>query len=175
MMDRRPAIRNTPATRVLQVLKSSLICTALCATLAGAQTVSVGDAIKPISWRDQFEHPVAVNEDTHAVILVSEKSVGEWVNVTLGEMPADTLTQRRIVYVSDISAMPTLITKAFALPKWRKLPFSIALARDPAESFFLPHRPGAVTWIQIQSREVKSIHYLHDAAELTKAMAAIQP
>lgn len=175
MMDRRPAISNTPAIHAVHVLKSALICTALCATLAGAQTVTVGDAIKPISWRDQFEQLVAVNEDTHAVILVSEKSVGEWVNATLGEMPAEALTQRRVVYVSDISAMPTLITKAFALPKWRKLPFSIGLAREAAEVPPWPQQSGSATWMQLRGMQVQSVRYLPNPTQLKLAMTSLGP
>lgn len=158
-----------------QLLRSALMCMSLCATLASAQPASVGDSLTPVTWQDQFEHPVPLTDATHVVIFVSEKPVSEWVTTCLSALPTDTLDRMKAVYVSDISAMPALITKAFALPKLRKLPFPIALARDTSEVSFLPHRPGTATWIRIQGRQVQSIQYLRDAAELDKAIAAAQP
>ena len=38
----------------------------------------------------------------------------------------------RLVYVADISGMPALVTRMFALPKMRELPFPIALVREDA-------------------------------------------
>jgi hypothetical protein len=58
----------------------------------------------------------------------------------------------------------------FALPKPRELPFSIALAREPAQVADLPRRAGAATVLTLQGGKVLQVQYAADEAQLRQAL-----
>lgn len=143
--------------------------------LASAASVGVGDTLEPLNLVDQHDRPVQVNATTRVVIFSGEKPVSDWVSDVLASQPSGVLDRLGAVYVSDISGMPALITQMFALPKLRKLPFTMALAREAAVVADLPRQPGTATVLTMRDARVVSIQNVSDAGQLKRALGLPLP
>lgn len=135
-----------------------------------ALPLGVGDSLNPLTLSDQHDRPVQINQQTRVVIFTTDRSVSGWINDVLGSQPKDTLDRLSAVYVSDISGMPSVITDMFALPKLRKLPFSMALVRETRIVADLPHQAHMATVLQIKDGKVEAVHYAADAEQLKRAL-----
>jgi hypothetical protein len=118
--------RQNQFRRAWRALSASLVlCAALLSqhgTLAAAP-LSVGSALPELTLKDQHDKPVAIASDIRWVLIASEKQVSDMVSAVLSTEPTGVMARIRLVYVADISGMPALITRMFALPKLRELPF----------------------------------------------------
>ena len=109
---------------------------------------------------------MVINEGTRQVVFTAEKAVSDWVNRVLGEQGTVTLAQSKTIYVADISAMPAVIARMFAIPKLRELPFSIALAREAAAVADLPRRKGAATLLTLEGGRLIQVQHLETQGQL---------
>jgi hypothetical protein len=153
---------------------STVLCAALFSqhgTLAAA-SLAVGSTLPDLALKDQHDKPVAISSDTRWVLIASEKPVSDMVSAVLSAEPAGVMARMRLVYVADISGMPALITRMFALPKLRELPFSIALVREAAEMTQvadLPRQQGAATLLRLENGRIAQLAAVRNAAELRSA------
>lgn len=143
--------------------------------LASAAAVGVGETLEPLNLVDQHDRPVQVNAKTRVVIFSGEKPVSDWISDVLASQPSGVLDRLGAVYVSDISGMPALITQMFALPKLRKLPFTMALAREAAVVADLPRQPSTATVLTMRDARVVSIQHASDAVQLKRALGLPLP
>lgn len=168
----RPVRRMTPSLRIARAVSVLALAWPL---LASALPVGVGDSLKPLTLSDQHDRPVRIDGRTRFVIFTVDKAVSGWVNDVLLAQSAGTLERLNAVYVSDISGMPSVITQMFALPKLRKLPFSMALAREATVVADLPHQANTVTVLKINDSKVLSVQYATDAGQLKRALGLNEP
>ena len=104
------------------------------------------------------------------MVFSADKAGNGIVQETLSPLPADTLSRLKAVYLADISAMPTVITRLFALPKLRELPFPIGLGREAAQLADLPRQAGMATVLRLQDNKLANVKYAKDASELRQAI-----
>lgn len=130
---------------------------------AAESELAVGSALPPLSVNDQFDRPVAVDAGTRLVLFAADKAAGDVATEALKAHP-EVLAQQRLVYLADISGMPAVITRMFALPKMRDLPFPVGLVRDTQLTAALPRKAGMLTLMVLESGTVRGIEYLPDAA-----------
>ena len=81
---------------------------------------------------DQFDKPVTLTPETQKVIFVFAKATGHTVREFLKKQDKNYLPSRDTLFVADVSGMPTVIRNTFALPDFRKSPYSVALIYDKA-------------------------------------------
>jgi len=79
---------------------------------------------------DQFGKPVTLTPKTQKVIFVFAKATGHTVREFLKKQDKSYLPARDALFVADVSGMPTVIRNTFALPDFRKSPYSVALIYD---------------------------------------------
>jgi hypothetical protein len=153
-------------------LRRALWVAATCVPLwTGAVPMEVGTAWQALALKDQHEQPVLIGPTTRKVIFAAEKSVSDLVVGALGPQGKTTLTRAGAVYVADISAMPAIISRLFALPKLRELSFPIALASEAAAVADLPRRAGAVTLLTLDNGKVTQVQFMQTEAQLRQALA----
>jgi NADPH-dependent ferric siderophore reductase len=133
--------------------------------LAAAE-LRVGDAFPYLSLPDQHGQAYALPSDTARVLFAADKLGSDLLNGFLAQQPDDYLGRRHVVYIADISSMPAIVTRLFALPKMRERPYRIMLADEAAAVAFLPRQAGAVTVVHLRERQVVSIGFLSTEAEL---------
>ena len=75
-------------------------------------------------------------------------------------------------YVADVSGMPSLALRLFALPSLRKRPYRILLDRDGAATRTLPHGAGAVTVLRLDRLRVTGVSHPAHADDLRAALEA---
>ena len=139
-----------------------------------AAPLGAGSALPTLTLKDQHDKPVAIPPDTRWVLFSAEKSVSDMVGSVLSAEPAGAMGRAHLVYVADISAMPAMMTRMFALPKLRELPYSIALVReaaDIAQVADLPRQPGAATLLRLDNGRIAQVTAVGNAADLRAALA----
>jgi hypothetical protein len=138
---------------------------------AGSAPLTPGSPLPPLTLEDQHGRTVAVEATTQWLIFTVDKATSDFVNGVLAAQGPRVLDRLKAVYVADISAMPGIVTRMFALPKLRELPFSIALAREAAAVADLPRRAGAATVLTLDNGQVIQVQYLQTEAQLRQALA----
>jgi hypothetical protein len=79
---------------------------------------------------DQFDRPHSLTKDITKLIFVFSKKSGHTLKEFLKTKPKDFLTQHKTLFIADISPMPVVIRNTFALPDFKKSPFSVLLIYD---------------------------------------------
>ncbi len=153
----------------------ALLCTVamLLPLAAHAAPLSAGSAMPPLSLNDQHDKPAPVGPSTRWVVFTADKAVSDMVSAVLAAEPAGVADRLRLVVVADISGMPALVTRMFALPKLRELPFPIALVRDPAQLTQvadIPRLPGSATVLRIEAGRVAQVVMARQAGDLRAAL-----
>lgn len=96
-------------------------CLVLSAVPVAADQLAVGDRLPALTLHDQHDQTTAIAEDTRLLLVAVEKPAADLVTAFLEEQPAGFLQRNAAVYLMDISAMPKMITRMFALPKMQTL------------------------------------------------------
>jgi len=91
--------------------------------------INVGSTIE-FTLPDQFNKSHSLTNDTKRVIFVFAKSTGHTVREYLKKQSKDYLPKRNTLFVADISGMPAVIRNTFALPDFKKSPYSVLLIYD---------------------------------------------
>ncbi len=116
-------------------MKKILLISAMLLTSLVAE-IKIGTPFPQLYLRDQFDETIEIDKRTRYVVIAFEKNVAVAVASYFRNRPKGFLKRNRIVYISDISAMPSFITSFFALPKMKKYPFSVLLIRDDRGKIF---------------------------------------
>jgi hypothetical protein len=136
-------------------------------TAAQAQVAEKGKPFPPYTLPDQFDQTNTLSRETRYVIITSQMEISGLVNTWLKGKTNDFLSTQRIEYVADITPMPQLITKLFALPKMKKYPFRLLLARDPKFAATYPRQTGRIAlFILDESQVVQKIKFLEKPEEI---------
>jgi len=137
----------------------------LMAFAAVADPLTVGAPMPELELPDQHEkmHVVA---DANTILFAPNKAAGEIVHQSLGQGDSQSLKAKGIVYISDISGMPSFVTRMFALPKMRDYPYPVLLGYDKAETAMFPRREGQVTVLGVVSGKIERIDFAESAAAL---------
>lgn len=141
-------------------------------TVSGAQnpTYAVGDIFKSITLPDQHGEEITVAEDAQLILFAADKEAAELVNEFLADRKETYLDQNRSYFLSDISAMPGMITRMFALPKMRERPYPILLAHEAETLELLPRQPGQVSVVALENQRVSSIRYASNKQQLQQLL-----
>lgn len=137
---------------------------------AWAAPLEAGQAVPALALEDQHDKPLSVAPDTRILLFSADRAASDLANEVLGRQAAGALERRKVVYVADISGMPSLVTRMFALPAMRALPFPIGLAREAGPVADLPRQKGAVTVIQLDAGRVAAVDYARDSARLEQLL-----
>lgn len=154
-------------------LKVCLLMLPMWALLAQAAPLVPGAPTPSITLEDQHGKPVRVDASTQRLLFTAERGVGDMVNKLLAAQPVGVLERQQAVYVADITAMPSLVTRLFALPKMRELPFSMGLVRDAAQGAQvadIPRQPGAATVLRFEDGKLVGILLARNEHQLRAAL-----
>lgn len=129
-------------------------------SMAHAQTLA------SVDFKDQWDKANPLTETTQWVIFSSHREGGQWVKESLNNLKLLNLSEKNILYVSDISGMPSLISRFIAVPKMRDYPFQMALARESELLEVWPKKEDEVAVMHLDKLDVTSVEYLKDQASL---------
>lgn len=140
--------------------------------MALAASYVAGDALSPISLQDQNDKMVSVTDQTKVLLFSRSMKGGDIIKETLTPLAGDTFPQH-LVYVADISGMPSLIAKFVAVPQMQELPFAIGLDREGEISRLLPDSKDMATMILLDNLKIQDIAYFDSSEALGQALAKL--
>lgn len=127
----------------------------------------VGSSLPEAVFENQHAEAVKVSSETKWLVFVADKGISKIVTEYLNESKFN-LESAKVIYISDISAMPSLITNMVALPKMRKYGFKLALDRTGDVTKSWPKEGGKATVVQLDEMKVQQIKYLGTKEEVTQ-------
>lgn len=123
--------------------------------------IKVGDSFPKLTLVDQFSEKTEVTQKGTTPLLLSfEKDVSADIKKYLETKEKGFLEANNIMYISDISSMPLLITRMFALPKMKKFTFKVSLIYDEKEAKSITRKKGKVTVITLKDNRIQKIKFL---------------
>lgn len=158
------------ALRVLAVLVLTLVLTSV-AFAQAALPFAVGQTLPELKLKDQHDKPWTVAPSTRLVMFAAGRKASNLVQVVLQDLPKDQLIRRQAVYLADMSKMPGFITRTFALPALKEMPYAVGVSLNEATLANWPRQPDAVTLVTLENGVIKSIRYTTVEAELRTALA----
>lgn len=124
------------------------------ASTAAAQVAGVGSTLSPRIFEDQHGEEHALDESLRLVVFARDMDASDLVKEALAETTGEQLSKRGIATVSDISGMPKLVARLFALPAMRKRAYPMWLDRDGSKTADLPSEPGRVSLLRLERLQV---------------------
>ena len=137
---------------------------------AQASPVALRQPLPTVALQDQHAKAWTIKADTRLVLFAAGRKPSNLVMEVLGEQPKDFLDSRHAVYVADMSRMPGMITRTFALPALREQPFTVGVALDDKLLAEWPRQEDAITLIRLEAGRVARIDYARTAGELRAAL-----
>jgi hypothetical protein len=118
-----------------------------------------GQALPELTLKDQHDQAWKVSADTKLVLFAAGRKASNLVQTVLADQPAGFLATRQAVYLADLSRMPGFVTRTFALPALREMPFVLGVVLDEALLKNWPRQDGAVTLIALQDGRVSTVSH----------------
>jgi hypothetical protein len=134
-----------------------------------AETLAVGTRLPELELSDQHDAEAEIGPDVRRIVFTRDMDGGDVVKAALAERGAATLEAAKAVYVAEISRMPTLVTRLFAVPSMRKREYRIVLDRDGKTTADFPYKEGHVTVLTIDDRVISNVE-LVDSADALRAI-----
>jgi hypothetical protein len=136
-----------------------IILSILCTTWLVANPFDITQNLTSFSLVDQFDKKHTVNSDIKTIIVSFEKGTGADVNEFLNSKEPTFLEEKHAVFIANISGMPSIITKLFALPKMQKYKHPILLIYDDEDKRFL-YQEDKSTVYKIENGVIVTVEYI---------------
>lgn len=164
-----------PARRVVLAGLSALCLAAVVAwpvvaKSQGTAGVAVGQPLPALTLKDQHDKPWQITPGTRLVIFAAGRKASNVVQSVLQALPKDQLTRKNALYLADMSKMPGFVTRTFALPALREMPYLIGVSQGDATLAAWPRQTDAVTLIELEQNMVKRISYTATEPDLRAAL-----
>ncbi|AXH13606.1 hypothetical protein [Halarcobacter bivalviorum] len=126
---------------------------------AFSQELSINDKINNFSLANQFDEKKTIDSKVNTIIVSFEKDTGKEVNEFLEQKTSGFLREHHAVFIANISGMPMIITKMFALPKMKNYKHEILLIYDENDDRFKA-QDGMSTLYRLENGVIKSIEFI---------------
>ncbi|ADN75557.1 conserved hypothetical protein [Ferrimonas balearica DSM 9799] len=153
-------------------MKKYLVAAALsAATVFPAAALEMGQPLPYLTLEDQHGGAHSLTGNVHTLLFTRDKGGSDVASAALDGVEQAQLEAKQVVYVADISIMPSIITSMFALPKMRKQPWLTLMDDKGDATANFPHQTNEVTMVRFENGNVADIQYFSDGAELKTALA----
>ncbi|MCK8046128.1 MULTISPECIES: hypothetical protein [Shewanella] len=134
-----------------------------------ANTYQVGDQITDINLQDQHEAVYNVDSSTTKVLFSRSMDGGTLIQEALEAEP-ELVSDTGLIYVADISGMPSLIARFVALPQFKKFPYRVALDNEGEQTKPLPAEKDQATLIELNNNQITKITFFATTTDLLAAL-----
>lgn len=158
---------------VLSAFLSLLIAfTTACSSAPPVKPLTIGSQVDFSALEDQNGNAFTHEDVMQTLLFVDTMKAKNLVRDELATIDLSCLDAGRVVYLADISGMPSLISKLIAVPRMRDYDYPIwldysGLATDP-----LPTHENEVTYIQLDGTAIRTIEFIADAKVLHNRLVA---
>lgn len=127
--------------------------------------LTVGAPLPELTLPDQHENQHTV-VDAKVILFAPDKDAGELAHQVLSSTDTKGFESKGIIYISDISQMPSFVTSMFALPKMRDYPYVVLLGYEEAETAMFPRQEAQVTVLHVESGKIERSSFAGSAQAL---------
>ena len=151
-----------------------LFCFMSATAQAQSEPYRVGDALAEISLQDQHQKDGAVDASTRILLFSRDMDGGKLLEEAFADTDEGFLAGDNAVYVSDISGMPSLVARLFAIPSMRKRPYAMLLDRSGDATQRIPDVDERATVIFLKSLTIERVEHV-DSANGVRALLGLPP
>jgi hypothetical protein len=153
-----------------------LLMSALAQAQAPTTPQIVGTAWPGLTLADQHDRQVELNSpQLRYLLFAAERKPGDWAQAVIDSTQKELFASGQAFLVVDISRMPSMVTRMFALPSFRERAYPVLLARGAEPVAFLPRQPGAVTLLTLDAGKITALDYASDEAALKQLLNKLPP
>ena len=160
--------------RIDAVVLFILFCLMSATAQAQSEPFGVGDAIAEISLQDQHGKDGVVDGSTRILLFSRDMDGGKILEEALADTDEGFLAADNALYLSDISGMPSLVARLFAIPSMRKRPYPMLLDRSGDATQRIPDVDERATVIFLKSLTVERVEHV-DSANGVRALLGLPP
>lgn len=139
-----------------------------------ADGLAVGQPLPDNSFVDQFDATHDL-DGCDRLLFAPDRAASDIANSVLSGAGLDEVARQGSCYVADVSAMPTVITKLFAIPAMRDYPYPVLLDRDGTGTTGWPGQPGQLTVMHVADGRIQRLTFAASAAQALDALASSAP
>ena len=147
-----------------------LVLSSLALSCAYGEPVSVGQTLPELAIHDQHEQSWQMTNATRLLILATNRSASGVVQNLLNTQDKHFLSSRHALYAADLSRMPGLITRSFALPALRELAYPVGIVMNGQLLKDWPRHDKAVTLLWLNKGTLERIEFAQDDTQLRHAL-----
>jgi hypothetical protein len=136
-----------------------------------AEPYAVGATLEPLELADQHGQLRRVDATRRVLLFTRDMDAGEILKQALADDGAALLDRAGAVYVADVSGMPALVLRMFALRKMKERPYPMLLDRDGKKTARLPAQAGKISFLRLDSLRIAELRQLASADEVRAALA----
>jgi len=133
-----------------------------------SQGIVIGKELAPFTIKDQFDKEYSLDASTKKVIFAFSNITGQLIKGFMASQKPDYLTSRNILYIADISGMPSIISKMFAIPSMKDdiYPILLIKEKDEAIRFRNEKQKDAVMIISLENEIIKNVKFVTNETDL---------
>lgn len=150
-----------------------LLCLAL--LTAAVQAVENGERLASWTLNDQFDRSYTLDEQLQVLLVARSMTGSKLLGAALEGRPQGYLEARHALFVADISRMPSLVGKLFAIPKMRDYSYRVLLDREAQVVPQYAAPEDGVLWLQLDRGVLRGRKVFTDAAALRAALEQVVP
>lgn len=144
-----------------------------CAATPVVPFSEVGDSIEFSQLKNQHGADYENSETKRLVLFVNDMGGKKIISKSLEKIDMQCLSDGQVVYVADISGMPSIISSLIAVPKMRKYSYPLWLDRDGDSTQALPVKDHAVSVISTERQKITGIEFFEDDSLLMKKLVSV--
>ena len=145
----------------------------LCLLASSALALEPGERLAPWTLLDQYDQPYTLDNQVQVLLVARDMDGAKLIDAALQGQPKGYLEQRHVVFLADISRMPSIIGTLFAIPKMRDYHYRILLDRDARIAPRYPVESASVLWLDLRQGQLQGQRRFSDASELARALAGL--
>jgi hypothetical protein len=145
----------------------------LCLFSATSMALETGERLAPWTLLDQHDQAYTLDEQLQVLLVARSMDAAKLVDAALQGKPKGYLEQRHTMFLADISRMPSIIGKLFAIPKMREYNYRVLLDRDARIAPRYPADNASVLWLDLRQGQLQGQRSFTDATELAQALEAV--
>lgn len=143
------------------------------AVVLAVEPYTTGDTLPATRFDDQHGLTHTLHEHVRVIVFSHDMEGGDVIKAALADDGPRLLGDAGAVYVADVSGMPTVIRRMFALPKMRKRTYPMLLDTDGDATARYPARPAQATVIVLDRLRVTSIQHHPDVVGLRESLVTL--
>lgn len=135
---------------------------------------AVAQDLSGVEVNDQWDKPMVIDDTVKWLVFSHHKEGGEWVKNTFQQQKITDTSALNMQYMADISAMPGLITRLFAIPKMKDYGFRMGLIKDENLSQDWPRQEEKVSVFWMDKGSVSEAQYFGSEQEFAAWLKSVR-